>query len=170
LFRSSSKVACIPPTVPWPPSKAISIKAPTNGGIPKNGVKTKIESSNPTTYCPQPSDQPKASCGPPTSQTFFILGKTLPKNKVAKTTLIIITASGSQTSIMSEGIIPSDQKESFPTTGSNNRPKTCGPKSSAKNPPITEEGKKSFCIHFTRMRIHFPIKRKTPKYNKPKPI
>src|SRR5699024_11732535 len=84
--------------------------------------------------------------------------------------LPIFPASGSQTSIISEGIIPSDQKESFPTTGSNNRPKPCGPKSRAKNPPITEEGKKSFCIHFTRMRIHFPIKRKTPKYNNPKPI
>src|SRR5699024_12584275 len=122
-----------------------------------------------TTYCPQPSDQPKASCGPPTSQTFFILGKTLPKNKVAKTTLIIIPARGSQTSIMSEGLITSDQKESFPTTGSSNRPKTCGPTSSAKNPTITEEGKKSFCIHFTRMRIHVPIKCKTTNSQNRKP-
>src|SRR5699024_12478792 len=119
---------------------------------------------------PQPSDQPKASCGPPTSQTFFILGKTLPKNKVAKTTLIIIPGSGSQTSIISEGIIPSDRKESFPTTGANNRPKTCGPKSSAKNPPIKDEAKKSFCIHFTQIRIHFTIQTKSPKHNKPIPI
>src|SRR5699024_2368376 len=143
---------------------------PTTGGISKNGVKTKLESSKPTTCCRKSSDQPKASCGPPTSQTFFILVKTLHRNKVEKTSLILIPASGSQTTIITEWIIPCKQKKSFPTTGSNNRPKTCGPKSSAKNPPITEEGKKSFCIHFTRMRIHFPIKRKTPKYNKPKPI
>src|SRR5699024_7365633 len=105
-------------------------------------------------------------------QIFFILGILVPKNKVAKTTLIIRPGNSDQTSSTSSGMIPFTKKESLETISkyANILPKTCGPKIKATNPPIIDDGKKIFCVHFTLTRIHLPISKKTPRKSSVKPI
>src|SRR5699024_6248438 len=94
-----SKVSPIPAAVPWPPSKAISIKAPDIDGIPKKGAKINAARPTPTTYCPHPIVHPNDNCGPANRQIFLRPGMVEPRKREANTTLIINPGNDSHTSV-----------------------------------------------------------------------
>ena len=78
----------MPPTVPCPPSKPISIRFPKTGGTPKIGVSTSTVTPMPTTYIPHATICPKQSCSVTARPTIPIFGNFCPMNIVAKTMLM----------------------------------------------------------------------------------
>ena len=82
------KLSIMPPTVPCPPSKPISIRLPNTGGTPKSGVSTSTVTPMPTAYIPQATICPKQSCSATERPTFPIFGNFCPMNIVTKTMLM----------------------------------------------------------------------------------
>ena len=110
----------MPPTVPWPPSKPISIRFPKTGGTPKSGVSTSTVTPMPTTYIPHATIWPKHSCSTTERPTFPIFGNLCPMNIVAKTMLMrkpgIAFQPPCQDSGMQESQVESSARPSAPPT------------------------------------------------------
>lgn len=161
---SSSNTGRMPAAVPCPPSKPISMRAPTIGSAANRGTRTSAASRSPTTYCPDPKATPRASCGPTSAAARFGVGSSWPRNIVANTTEMSRPGRTRQVSRIQVVNTPASLKPP-PTSW----PRTCGPRSRIRAPPMIELGRKSRWTHPTRTRITFPIRRNAPRTSNENP-